>query len=223
MQRDIQTYIDSLWWENAVTPICTNKKTCKKILEAYLWVSIDAINEELSSLWNTNIYTIPEGKKQFDILTARRVIEDIAKRPYDGKSLFVLVDFHTATIEAQNALLKTIEDCPEYAALIIVVESEENLLDTIISRIIPLFSETEKIYIPREIEEMVESHFRGINDTLISYLYEGKYSREEAEAIVRVSIQYDPKNVSRYENALIALYTSNEPQKNILDTVFIIP
>jgi hypothetical protein len=104
-----------------------------------------------------------------------------------------------------------------------VVESEENLLDTIISRIIPLFSETEKIYIPREIEEMVESHFRGINDTLISYLYEGKYSREEAEAIVRVSIQYDPKNVSRYENALIALYTSNEPQKNILDTVFIIP
>ncbi len=223
MQRDISTYIDSLQWEHAITPICTNKKTCKKILEGYLWVDIDTITEELSSLKNTYIYTIPEGKKQFDILTARRIREDIAKKPYTGKSVFVLLDFHTATIEAQNALLKTIEDCPEYAVIIIVVESQENLLDTIISRTIPLFSETEVTGIPKEIEEMIASYFKNNNEVFLSYLYDGKYSREEAETILKASMRYNPDNTSKYENALMNIYTSNEPQKNILDTVFIIP
>gem|GEM_PF-5323978 len=77
--------------------------------------------------------------------------------------------------------------------------------------------------IPKEIEEMIASYFKNNNEVFLSYLYDGKYSREEAEIILKASMHYNPDNTSKYENALMNIYTSNEPQKNILDTVFIIP
>ena len=38
------------------------------------------------------------------------------------------------TIEAQNALLKTLEEPPEYAIIILITSNKESLLDTIKSR-----------------------------------------------------------------------------------------
>jgi DNA polymerase-3 subunit delta' len=46
----------------------------------------------------------------------------------------LLLDFHTATDQASNALLKTLEEPPPNVILILTAESKETLLPTIVSR-----------------------------------------------------------------------------------------
>ena len=55
--------------------------------------------------------------------------------PYESKSkVSILIDFQSASTEAQNALLKTLEEAPGNSMIIITVDSVENLLPTTVSR-----------------------------------------------------------------------------------------
>lgn len=55
--------------------------------------------------------------------------------PYESKSkASILIDFQSASVEAQNALLKTLEEAPGNSMIIITVDSVDNLLPTTISR-----------------------------------------------------------------------------------------
>lgn len=63
-------------------------------------------------------------------------IRDVAKlaREAHSKQLVVIYDFHTAKPEAQNALLKTLEEGSERSKFILIVENEADVLPTIRSR-----------------------------------------------------------------------------------------
>lgn len=65
----------------------------------------------------------------------RRVIEALSKHPFEGRrSVVVVVEAHLATTEAQNALLKILEEPPPSAAIVLVTEYPDRLLPTILSR-----------------------------------------------------------------------------------------
>jgi len=58
----------------------------------------------------------------------------LAFKPYLARFKTVIIrDAHLLSLEAANALLKTLEDPPEYAVIILVAD-ENNLLETIVSR-----------------------------------------------------------------------------------------
>ncbi len=64
-----------------------------------------------------------------------KLIEFLSIKPYDNKYKVVVVeDFHLATIEAQNSLLKTLEEPPDYAKIILLSENNKKILETILSR-----------------------------------------------------------------------------------------
>lgn len=64
------------------------------------------------------------------------LINFLSIRPFDSKYKVVLIEhFHTATREAQNALLKTLEEGPSYGKIILLSENSKALLDTILSRV----------------------------------------------------------------------------------------
>ena len=74
-------------------------------------------------------------KKTIGVEAARKVNADAFKKPYgNAKKVFIIPDGENLTAEAQNALLKTIEEPPEYVIFIIVIPSASQLLPTIISR-----------------------------------------------------------------------------------------
>ncbi|HHW71335.1 MAG TPA: DNA polymerase III subunit delta' [Clostridiales bacterium] len=80
------------------------------------------------------IQLIPNGKsiKVDDILNLRR---DIVIKPYQGnRKVYMVDDAHTMTQFAQNALLKTLEEPPSYATIILGTDNINALLPTIISR-----------------------------------------------------------------------------------------
>ena len=65
----------------------------------------------------------------------RREREKISLRPYVGRfRVLIFVRFEEATPGASSALLKTLEEAPAHAVLILTAESPEGLLPTIVSR-----------------------------------------------------------------------------------------
>jgi DNA polymerase III subunit delta' len=76
----------------------------------------------------------PDGSR-IKIDQVRALQHDLALSPVEGKFRVAIFDqFELATIEAQNALLKTLEEPPSYAVLIVLASDPELLLPTIVSR-----------------------------------------------------------------------------------------
>lgn len=64
---------------------------------------------------------------------------DIMIKPYSSPyKVYIIPDADLLTVQAQNALLKTIEEPPEYAVIFLLTENADSLLPTIRSRCVML-------------------------------------------------------------------------------------
>ena len=64
-----------------------------------------------------------------------QVNNDIVIKPYSSKyKIYIIADADLMTVQAQNALLKTLEEPPQYAVIMLLTENAEVLLPTIRSR-----------------------------------------------------------------------------------------
>lgn len=78
-----------------------------------------------------NMISIDEIREQ--------VVGDVAIRPYESRWKIYLIDqAQKMTPQAQNALLKTIEEPPSYAVIMLLADNTEALLPTILSRCVQL-------------------------------------------------------------------------------------
>ena len=74
-------------------------------------------------------------KSSFGVDDIREIVEEINKKPFEGdKKVIIIYDGNKLTVQAQNALLKTIEEPPKGVFIILLCESLELILDTIKSR-----------------------------------------------------------------------------------------
>ena len=70
--------------------------------------------------------------KKFEI---EKLINSMATSPFESKrKVFIIDDCDMMRLESQNALLKTLEEPPEYINIILVTSSSSKLLPTILSR-----------------------------------------------------------------------------------------
>ncbi len=82
----------------------------------------------------------PDGAK-IKIDQIRQVQRELALSPYEGRwRVCIITDFQTATVEAANALLKTLEEPPSRVVMILTAIDAGLLLPTIVSRcqVLPL-------------------------------------------------------------------------------------
>lgn len=69
----------------------------------------------------------------------KQVNGDVAIKPYSGpKKIYVINGGEKMTVQAQNALLKTLEEPPEYVVILILTDNVSTLLPTILSRCVVL-------------------------------------------------------------------------------------
>lgn len=69
----------------------------------------------------------------------RQINGDMAIKPYSGpKKIYIMNEGEKMTVQAQNALLKTLEEPPEYAVILILTTNVDSLLPTILSRCVVL-------------------------------------------------------------------------------------
>lgn len=76
-----------------------------------------------------------EPGKDLKIDQIRNMQQSLALKPYQSRYRIVLIlDFQKATPSASNALLKSLEEPPAHAVIILTADAAESLLETIVSR-----------------------------------------------------------------------------------------
>ncbi len=78
----------------------------------------------------------PEEGKNLGVKDAKKIREFLSFKPHSasGKAI-VVIGADTFSLDAQNSLLKTLEEPPSTASILLTAASEENLLETIRSRV----------------------------------------------------------------------------------------
>jgi DNA polymerase III subunit delta' len=78
---------------------------------------------------------VEEGSKQIKIDQVRELVHNLSLSPYEASRRFgLLVDFELANRHTQNSLLKTLEEPPGSAILILTAVSASALFETVASR-----------------------------------------------------------------------------------------
>lgn len=68
-----------------------------------------------------------------------QILETVDIKPYHyDKKIYIIHQAHTMTVQAQNALLKTLEEPPEYAVFLLLAENMDVFLPTVLSRTVTL-------------------------------------------------------------------------------------
>ena len=132
------------------------------------------VDEYITTLIETHnypayrVHRVIAEKKELSIEQIRGIQKEVA---YTSASrLFIIYDFQTASIEAQNALLKTLEEKTEINHFILVTSSEMAVLPTIRSRAktIRLESSSSASYVPEEIQTFMKNFAQKDISALLS-------------------------------------------------------
>lgn len=87
----------------------------------------------------------------------QQIVSDVSIKPYQSRwKIYIMNEAEKMTPQAQNALLKTLEEPPEYAVIILLATSASSLLQTILSRCVrldmrPVDDRLVKQYLMREV------------------------------------------------------------------------
>ncbi|MDO5133184.1 MAG: DNA polymerase III subunit delta' C-terminal domain-containing protein [Eubacteriales bacterium] len=89
---------------------------------------------------NPDIITLePEKESSIGVGDIRKMRADVQVRPYRAShKVYIIPGAEKMTVQAQNALLKTLEEPPAYAVLLLLADGTTNFLPTIMSRCVTL-------------------------------------------------------------------------------------
>jgi len=118
-----------------------------------------------------------ETYDSFGIDESRRLKERASMRPLSGESKVFIISAHTFTFEAQNALLKLLEEPPRGTHFFIITQNSNNILPTLISRLI-LIKLEDKIFSSEE-EDVAKDFFS--NDPVKRLLMINKMIEKKAK------------------------------------------
>jgi DNA polymerase III subunit delta' len=81
------------------------------------------------------VISVPENRKEISIDQVRALQHDLSLAPYEAPCrIGLLLDFQNASDEAQNSMLKTLEEPTSRVVLLVTASRPEDLLPTISSR-----------------------------------------------------------------------------------------
>lgn len=120
------------------------------------------------------VYVKHEKPNSIGVDDIREQINDtIMIRPYSSfYKIYIVDEAEKMTVQAQNALLKTIEEPPSYAVIILITTNQEAFLPTILSRCVQLKLKplkdftvksylTEQFHVPEKEAEICAAFARG--------------------------------------------------------------
>ncbi len=124
-----------------------------------------------------------KGEK-LGIAQARKIKQHFSLKPYSAKGKTVVIeDAESLTDEAQNALLKTFEELPKEAMIILGAKSDANLLPTILSRCEVIRYQTSDIR-HQTYEEDIDKLLNGSTEDRFKYVEKCKEREEFLHALV---------------------------------------
>ena len=174
------------------------------------------------------LYIEPEGNS-VKIEQIRYIQRKIQEKPIiSNKKVYIINDADKMTTEAQNCLLKTLEEPPEYSTIILIGSNENMFLSTIKSRCMIIhFSKIEDEKIRKYLEEKYE--LKDISTNMLE-MFQGsigkaillKDKKEQYEKIELIIKSISQKSIIDILNMSEILYKSKEEIFDILEYINVI-
>lgn len=174
------------------------------------------------------LYIEPDGNS-VKIEQIRYIQRKIQEKPIiSNKKVYIINDADKMTTEAQNCLLKTLEEPPEYSTIILIGSNENMFLSTIKSRCMIIhFSKIEDEKIRKYLEEKYE--LKDISQNMLE-IFQGsigkaillKDKKEQYEKIEEIIKSLKQKSIIDILNMSEILYKSKEEIFDILEYINVI-
>lgn len=171
----------------------------------------------------------PEDGKSIKIEQIRYLQEKIAEKPVTSeKKVYVISNSETMTREAANSLLKTLEEPPEYAVLILLTSNESKLLTTIKSRctkvyFMPIPEEQILTYLKQnELEaEFTQNMLKSSEGSIGKALKIGE-EKEQYIQIEKLVQNLEKENITQIWREADVLYGAKENAISLLEYMTIV-
>lgn len=204
--------------------LCTNEEirpcgTCKSCIEF--------INKNNPDYYEINL----ENESSIKIDTIRQMQKKVQELPIvSNKKVYIINDSEFMTKDAQNCLLKTLEEPPEFVTIILIASNENKILNTIKSRCLKMYFnniEDEEIedYIKNklEIKDFSSNMLKACQGSIgkANRIFENKQIYLEVDTVFNNIENYSITDVL---SKLDALYKNKECINEILEylnTIFI--
>ena len=179
---------------------------------------------------NPDYYFIGLGEENsIKIDAIREMQKKIQELPIVSKrKVYIIDDFDFVTREAQNCLLKTIEEPPEFVTIILITSNESKVLNTIKSRCLKLNFENIE---DNKLKDFLETNYniKEISDNKIK-LYNGSIGKaikihNKEEIYIQVEKVFENTenyNIITAKNNLEVLYKEKDYINELLDYINVI-
>lgn len=213
-----------------------------QITHSYLMIGIPGIGKKLLAkeyakvilgsndiINNPDFLCIEPDGNSIKIDQIRNLQKEIQEKPIiSNKKVYIIDDADLMTKEAQNCLLKTLEEPPEFAVIILIGSNENAFLPTIKSRCMILhfnrLSDSEiKSYLQKQYNELnVTQSMLDIAGGSIGRAINLKDKQEDYSKVEEIINNLDKKDLIDIVQASEILYKSKENINDILDYINII-
>ena len=213
-----------------------------QITHSYLMIGIPGIGKKLLAkeyskiilssndiINNPDFLCIEPDGNSIKIDQIRNLQEEIQEKPIiSNKKVYIIDDADLMTKEAQNCLLKTLEEPPKFAVIILIGSNENAFLPTIKSRCMILhfnrLSDSEiKSYLQKQYNELsVTQSMLDIAGGSIGRAINLKDIQEDYSKVEEIINNLDKKDLIDIVQASEILYKSKENINDILDYINII-
>ena len=213
-----------------------------QITHSYLMIGIQGIGKKLLAkeyakviLGNNDIINNPDflciepDGNSIKIEQIRKLQKEIQEKPIiSNKKVYIIDDADLMTKEAQNCLLKTLEEPPEFAVIILIGSNENAFLPTIKSRCMILhfniLSDSEiKTYLQEQYNELnVTQSMLDIAGGSIGRAINLKDKQELYLKVEEIIKNLDKKDLIDIVQTSEILYKSKDDINDILDYINII-
>lgn len=159
-----------------------------------------------------------EEGKDIGIEKAKEIIRFTSKKPLSGTNKVILIyQAHKLTHEAQNALLKTLEEHADFINIILTTHSEGGLLETVVSR-------CKKVYI-KDTKATIKNTKNTLSQLLALDLghrsvYIAKLAKKEKPEILEVLHHWirEAQETQQFENAEKIIITLRDLENTNVNT-----
>ena len=235
---------------DAIKQLLTNSIRSNNLVHSYLFVGTDGIGKSLfakefakmilcledNKACNTCsscikfesnnhpdfIFVDSEDGKSIKIGQIRLLQENISEKPIvSSKKVYIINNSDLMTVEAQNCLLKTLEEPPEYAIIILLLSNESKLLNTIKSRCTKIafqnLSDEELLEYARRNNIYANPSLLSTCNGSISKLISLKDEIELYKSLDTLANDFSTKDIIDLWNEADVLYQSKEKIVDLLD------
>ena len=115
-------------------------------------LSLEILSARIADELFTDIFIVKKEKSSIGIDSIRSISQFIRMRPVENRFRFVIIQHcDSLTTEAQNALLKTLEEPNPSIVVILLAQTTDTLLQTVLSRV-----QTIRLTLPSHIDETLD-------------------------------------------------------------------